>query len=82
MNTRARCAAKDATITAYFILRHCYEVDGSLISFGEFRERFLAWLPKHERYQWSHIRLSKSLPPEHRSGRYTANISYLPNLSW
>lgn len=65
-----------------FIDANCNVVDGAMIPFSEFYRRFLASLPKDDRYFWSRYRVSRALPPHHPSGCGTRNQKFVANLSW
>ncbi len=66
-----------------FVRDHCHLANGHAITFAEFRQRFHAWLPRGERYQWTNYHLSRQLrnlgiPVGARSARET----FLGNISW
>ena len=73
--------ARSATVQS-FIDANCHVVDGAMIPFREFYSRFLASLPKDDRYFWTKFRVARALPPRHPSGVYTLNQKFIANLSW
>ncbi|BBO34473.1 hypothetical protein [Lacipirellula parvula] len=75
-------AVARAAALKQFIDANCHVVDGAMIPFREFYGRFLASLPKDDRYFWSRYRVSHALPPKHPSGCGTANQKFVANLSW
>lgn len=77
-----RYAKSGAPLIEQFIAEHCYRVDGHAIEFAEFYRRFLDWLPPESRPHWSKIRVSRSLPAKHASGKGPDNVSFCANLAW
>lgn len=71
-----------APLIERFISAHCHRVDGHAIEFAEFYRRFLDWLPPESRPHWSKIRVSRSLPAKHASGKGPNNIALVANLAW
>jgi hypothetical protein len=67
-----------------FIDENCNLVNGHMISFSEFYDRFMKYLPKTKQVKWSKVRTGKSLPKEVLKGRvakYTNKV-YIGNISW
>lgn len=77
-----RYAKSDAPLIEQFISEHCHRVDGHAIEFAEFYRRFRDWLPPESRPHWSRIRVSRSLPAKHASGKGPNNVSFCANLAW
>ena len=66
-----------------FLAQYTHRANGHAITFAEFRQRFHAWLPRGERYQWSNYHISRKLRANGVIiGTRTANKSFLGNLSW
>jgi len=77
----ANAKARSASVQS-FINSTCHVIDGAMIKFSEFYSRFLASLPKDDRYFWTRYRVARALPPRHPSGAYTMNQKFIANLSW
>lgn len=74
---------RNNTIIDMFIEETAHRVDGEWIRFGDFYDKFVEWLPEHEKPNWSKIRLSRELPLNIAQGRSkTNNQKYLANISW
>jgi hypothetical protein len=65
-----------------FIKEQCHPAPGQRILFAEFYERFVKWLDPGERYDWSKIKVSRSLPSDTPCGAGTDNKRFVGNLSW
>jgi hypothetical protein len=65
-----------------FVEECCRYVPGHLVTFCEFYDRFSDWLPTPERYQWSKIRVTRSLPDRHPCGAHTNNVKCVANIDF
>lgn len=72
-----------------FIEEKCHYVEGHMMSFADFYNAFVSWLPSEEVQNWSNRRVAKTLPPNFPKGRVAAqanivgvgNISFMPNMT-
>lgn len=78
---QARAVLSD-TLVSLFIDEACYATEGASEPFSYFYLRFMDWLPRDERPNWSRIRVSRSLPPQHPCGPMTNNTKHVGNLSF
>ncbi len=79
--------AQEATMTILdeFIKEHCYRVEGRMVQFSEFYDRFIAFLPYGEGSDWSRIKVGRELPPECPRGKVVwpgaGNVTAIGNLT-
>jgi len=55
-----------------FLVNNCFPVDGHLIEFSEFYDKFIEWLGPTDEY-YSKQRVSREIPPDYVKGRYFKN---------
>jgi hypothetical protein len=87
INTQVKeaVANRNRTDLDKFINDECYAVDGSMILFKDFRERFYEWVGLEESHIWTKHKVREALPTWVTYGtsyknaqRYVANISFEP----
>lgn len=74
------------TLLENFIAEECFEIDGELMKFSEFYDRFLEWLGSMEdKTLWTKHKVRNEIPPRFVYGvsyknnqRYIGNISFQP----
>lgn len=74
---------KNMTPVEMFIEECCHEIEGALILYSTFVERFQQWLDPEEVGNWSKVRIGRELPRKFPKGRNTSEGSrfYVGNLS-
>jgi hypothetical protein len=66
-----------------FIDDHCRQVDGNIVNFSEFYEKFVEWLDPNFVHLWSRIIVGKKIPPPYLKGRSRQdNNVLLGNIGW
>lgn len=65
-----------------FVAECLHEVPGVLLPFGDFYDRFQAWLPPEAKGVWSRIRVSRSMPAKFQSGTGNQNKTYVINAAF
>lgn len=65
-----------------FINEECYDWPGSKVTFAEFEEAFLSWLPVEDRQNWTKIKISKQFPVKYPRGRGNSNVMFIGNISF
>ena len=72
------CIATDDKTTAskanqshleLFLDEHCFYVPGEMILFSDFYDAFIKWLEPNDRYDWSKIKVGRSMPDIFPKGR-------------
>jgi hypothetical protein len=65
-----------------FIKDQCFPAPGEKIKFAEFYEKFIEWMDPEDRYQWSKIKVSRSMPSDTPVGASNDNVRFIGNLSF
>ena len=65
-----------------FLTQECHRIDGAMIIFKDFWERFQAWLSPEDRYTWTKQMVTKRLPIDLPTGTHAANKKAIGNLSF
>jgi hypothetical protein len=66
-----------------FIAEKCYPIEGQTVTFQEFINSFLEWLPPVKKFEWSTQRIGRIFPKQFPKGRYPGtNIVHIGNLSF
>ena len=67
-----------------FLEDQCFAVDGSLILWGEFYDRFREWLDPERRYLWTKTKIGRRIPNKFPKGRLMSDAAkfYIANISW
>lgn len=79
---KQRSADMQRTSLETFLAEQCHFVPGAKILFSEFYQKFSEWLSPEERYQWSKIKVSRSLPSDMPTGAGIDNKRFVGNISW
>ena len=64
-----------------FIQNVCHIIPGEKILFATFYDKFIESLDPEERYHWSKIKVSRSMPSDTPVGASTENKRYVGNIS-
>ena len=81
-HNKARAQEQRRTPVEQFIAEQCQKTAVVLITFRDFYDRFLDWLPEEERGEWSKPKVTRSLPAGFPAGVHTENKKYVGNLTW
>jgi len=67
-----------------FIQENCFYIEGAMLKFSEFFDRFQAWLDPQSVHLWSKIKVTRELPARNPCGQLSADMNqrYIVNLSF
>jgi hypothetical protein len=77
-------AISNESFLQIFIRENCFPVDGGLIKWSEFYEKFADWLDPAYRQDWGKIRTGKRMPKQFPKGRVYEKQGqfYIGNIAW
>ncbi len=80
---KATAERANQTFLELFIEECCYAVDGSMILWSEFYERFQNWIDPNYIKEWSKVKVGREMPPKFPKGRLPNTGQYwVGNISW
>ncbi len=84
MTEAKRFAQKsNQTYLEIFLSEHCFPVDGKMLKFSEFYERFQEFLDPDQISRWSRIKVGREMPGCYPKGRSPQNNHVmLGNIAW
>jgi hypothetical protein len=65
------------TLLETFITEKCFYVEGESIYFSDFYDEFVKWLEPNDRYDWSKIKVGRSMPTKFPKGRSLHNAQWM-----
>ena len=85
LSTEEKLSVEQAnqTFLEMFIQENCHAVDGCMIQFSEFYDKFAAWVDPNYLKEWSKIKVGRELPPKFPKGRLPQTGQFwIGNISW
>lgn len=64
-----------------FVKEMCFDAPGTLTLYGELYDKFIIWLPPELKSEYTKTRFGKEFPSKYPRGYYTANKTYVGNIS-
>lgn len=66
-----------------FMQDKCRYVNGAMVKFSDFYDKFIEWVDANEVHQWTKIRVGRELPPQHPRARVRkTGQMHIGNLTW
>lgn len=76
-------AKLNQTMLQSFMDEKCKNINGSMIKFSEFVDKFHEWLEPNEIMNWSKIKIGRELPPQYPKARIrTTGHFFIGNIAW
>jgi len=69
------------TFLEMFIEERTHHVDGEMLLFSDFYDKFAEWLDPNHLKEWTRIKVSRELPPKFPKGKHSGQV-WIGNMSW